>query len=127
MVRSAFCRQLEKHHKTKGSVVEKCRIANEVKCGGICSGMESTILQYATTLRFGIEPVQECGKNPGNPVELELEFGELDEASDALLLGFPDIAKLDTRFYIDDDENVWVEFRKLGVTTLAESQRVQND
>ena len=126
MIRTSFRDQLAKHGGTAKFVKERYKISNDVRCGGICSDMESTVMQHVTKLSFSLDPVNPDGKAPPDPVSLELEFGELDNASDPLLLGFPDIVKLDVRFFQDDDDNVWVEFGKLGISVLAESPKQQN-
>ena len=48
-------------------------------------------------------------------------MGELIGASDFPLMGFPDIARLDVRFFEDPDKNIWVEFNALGMSVLAET------
>ena len=126
MIRTSFRNQLAKHAGTSKFIKERCKISNDVRCGGICSDMESTVMQHVTRLGLTFDPVNSDGTAPPDPVSLELEFGELDNASDPLLLGFPDIVKLDVRFFQDDDDNVWLEFGKLGITVLAESPKQQN-
>ena len=49
-------------------------------------------------------------------------MGELGGAADALLMGFPEIAKFGCRFYDDEDGNLWVDFTRLGVVLLAEGK-----
>ena len=47
---------------------------------------------------------------------LDVQFAELEGAADALLIGFPDLVKWDTRFYEDADHHRWVEFKRYGFT-----------
>ena len=56
----------------------------------------------------------------GHEAMMEVNFGELAEASDALLIGFPDLARYGFQIHEDEDGLVWVTLAKLGVTMLAE-------
>ena len=53
-------------------------------------------------------------------VSAEVDFGELDGISENMMIGFPTLAEWGMNLDSDADGNVWVEFRKLGVTMLAE-------
>ena len=63
-------------------------------------------------------PVEEVpdGSGPPRTVNLEVEFGELDAASDVLFLGFPQILQWGIAFGRDDDGHGWMEIRKFGLT-----------
>ncbi len=50
-----------------------------------------------------------------------MQFGELDGISENLIVGFPMLARWGFGLDSDADGNIWVEFRKLGVTMLAGS------
>jgi len=54
-------------------------------------------------------------------------FSELPEGSDALLLGYPLLAEWGYHTYKDDDDVLWVEFKSLGVTLVAESPQALGD
>ena len=47
-------------------------------------------------------------------------FLEMENSSDALLLGFPELSNIGYSVYSDDDGVIWVSFLKLGVSLLAE-------
>ena len=52
---------------------------------------------------------------------MEVSFGEMEQASEGLILGWPDMVRYGFGTEEDDDGNIWVEFRKLGVTLLSET------
>ena len=52
--------------------------------------------------------------------EVEIGFAELADASDCLLVGFPTLAMWGFSVDEDADGHLWVEFRRLGITLLAE-------
>ena len=120
-IRTAFRKQLEKSAKTKCGVRERVKLAHTIQCTGMCDNMVSTEITRAVELNLMLE-----GLDPNGGIETPLPvlitptFVELDNASDALLIGFPEMVQYGVRFFADADGNVWVDFEKLGVTLLAE-------
>ena len=51
---------------------------------------------------------------------VDVTFGELGGISEAMIIGFPTLAKWGYALDADADGNIWVELRKLGITMLAE-------
>jgi hypothetical protein len=43
------------------------------------------------------------------------------DCADAIILGFPELARFGYQVEEDDDGHIWVHFHKLGVTILAET------
>ena len=127
MVRKGLVPKLQKRESTRDQIIARDRIIEDVTCAGICNGMSSNKVEVATKINLtfrGVDP--EGGKMPPT-VDHVIQFGELPDASDALLMGFPDICKLGVTFYQDSDDNVWVDFQALGVTLLAETQEEQRN
>ena len=120
MIRKEFCDKVRKHSSTCGSILQRNRIVDDVRCTGVCSGMSSAQLEHSALIQLTLDPVREDGGKPLDPVDLQLEMGELPGASDALLMGFPDIVRHQIKFYDDADGNIWVEWGLLGITVLAE-------
>ncbi|MCP4900485.1 MAG: hypothetical protein GY906_26270, partial [bacterium] len=52
-------------------------------------------------------------------------FGELEGASDALIVGYPTLAEWGFGLERDDDGIVWVELRSLGLRVPSETQQQQ--
>ena len=121
MVQKEFREKLQKNARTKDCLLERRRVRNHVHCTGICADMASNRIEYESVIELALDPVSEDGSKPPPLTSLILEMGELSGASDILLMGFPDIARLDVRFFEDADGNVWVEFNSLGVSVLAET------
>jgi hypothetical protein len=121
MIQKEFREKLSKNAQTKKGVIERRKIRGDVHCTGICAGMSSTKMEHEAVLELTLDPVSEDGSKPPPRTGLVLEMGELVGASDHLLMGFPDIVRLDVRFFDDPDGNVWVTFNSLGVTVLAET------
>ena len=121
MIQKEFRDKLAKHSSTSQQVLERHKIADDIHCTGICAGMSSNKLEHESLVRLTFDPVSEDGSKPPPPVDIDLPMGELPGAADYMLMGFPDIVRLNVRFYEDADLNVWVEFGALGITVLAET------
>lgn len=121
MIQKEFREKLQKNSQTRGCVIERRKIKGDVHCTGICADMSSNRIEHESVLELALDPVSEDGSKPPPRTFLTLEMGELKGASDFLLMGFPDIVRLNVRFFEDADLNVWVEFNSLGVTILAET------
>jgi len=122
VVRADFVKALLKNARTKDSVKERMSIRQSIVCSGICEGMKSEEMTRVARIEMFLDPVSEDGGKVSEPVAIELEMGELGGAADALLMGFPEIAKFGCRFYDDEDGNLWVDFTRLGVVLLAEGK-----
>ena len=120
MMRTKFARTLQRLAKTKDSVVERCRLKNKLYCTGVCEGMDSKLLTHTLTVKGNFVPLDPDGHKPPPPVSLDIEFGELENASDPMLIGFPDIIKWGCKFTVDADGNAWVSFENLGFSVLTE-------
>ena len=121
MIQKEFRDKLHKSSQTRGGLLERRRLRNHIHCTGICADMSSNRIEHESVVELTLDPVSEDGSKPPPRTSLTLEMGELSGASDILLMGFPDIARLDVRFFEDSDLNVWVEFNSLGVSVLAET------
>ena len=120
IVRKEFVQQLLKSDKTREMVGNRAATKEKIVCSGICKGMRSLAIEAVCDIDLVLESVAEDGITPNADVALKVCFAELSEAADALLIGYPEISAWDTHFWQDSDGNDWVEFRKLGVTLLAE-------
>ena len=123
MIRKEFSDKLQKNSHTCKQVLQRNRIIDEVRCTGVCDGMSSATLDFTALVQLTLDPVREDGGKPPPPVDFQLEMGELPNASDSLLMGFPDIVRHQIKFYDDADGNIWVDWGVLGVTVLAERRR----
>ena len=65
------------------------------------------------TLEFRDTITDEKGK-------IDACFGEMQDCADPLILGFPEIARWGLDIDEDDDRHIWVTFKKVGATVLAE-------
>jgi len=119
LIKTRFASDLRRSPKTRDSVVLRAKADRPVSCIGICQGMESPVLEHVTRLNLSFDEVSD-GRGKPRRVSTEVDFAELEGASDMLLLGFPQIAEWGLNITRDDDGHVWVEFTKLGVTVLSE-------
>ena len=62
-----------------------------------------------TTLRVSFK--DDSGNMPGVDANLDVRCGEMEDAGDPLLIGFPDLLNLAPKFERDEDGHVWVEFK----------------
>ena len=97
------------------------KIVPPLHCQGVCSGMKSADMTVAVTLNCQFEALDPDGHDLKEAPVLPVLFAELENAADALLIGFPEIVSWGCRFYDDADGNIWVDFTRLGFTALAES------
>ena len=121
LIRRSFLEQLRKGSQ-KTAIVKEERINPPLHCQGVCEGMKSADMVIAATLSLQFEALDPDGHNATEAPVLEVLFAELDNAADALLIGFPEIVSWGCRFFDDQDGNVWVDFTKLGFCVLAESK-----
>ena len=119
LVRTSFAEQLRKSPKTQKAVVPRGKADREITCVGMCEGMESNVISHVPRLACTFEEVPD-GSGLPRAVTLEVDFGELDAASDVLLLGFPQILQWGIAFGHDDDGHGWMEIRKFGLTAPIE-------
>jgi len=119
LVRSSFAEKLRTNSKTRDAVLGRGRADKPVICTGICSDMNSAVLEHVLNLRCRFDSVPD---GRGKPVscEVEISFSELEGASDCLLIGFPTLVKWGMSIDEDADGHLWVELRRLGVVLLAE-------
>ena len=83
---------------------------------GVIKGRQSSTITKAT--QIGLELPDTVSGKMG---KLEACFGEMNDCADAIILGFPELARYGYQVEEDDDGHVWVHFHKLGVTMLAET------
>jgi len=119
LIKTRFATDLRRSVKTRDSLVLRAKADRPVSCIGICQGMESPVLEHVTRINLSFDEVSD-GRGKPRRVSTEVDFAELEGASDMLLLGFPQIAEWGLNITRDDDGHVWVEFSKLGVTLLSE-------
>ena len=127
MIRAGLVPKLQKKDLTLPQIVSREKFIEEVTCSGICDGMSSSKVAHATKINLTFRGIDPEGGKPPPPVDHIIQFGELPNAADALLMGFPDICRLGVTFYQYSDDNVWVDFGALGVTLLAETQEEQRN
>ena len=84
--------------------------------------MKSADMTLAVTLDCQFEALDPDGHACKEAPLLPVLFAELDNAADALLIGFPEIVSWGCKFFDDPDGNIWVDFTKLGFCVLAESK-----
>lgn len=121
IIHKEFREQIQRNACTKSGILERRKIKGDIYCTGICADMSSNRIEHETVVELALDPVSEDGSKPPPRTFLTLEMGELNGASDFLLMGFPDIVRLHVMFYEDPDRNVWVEFNSLEVSVLAET------
>ena len=126
LIRAKFADQLRRSAKTREAVVRRFKGDRAILCEGVVKGMETKPVQVVDVLRLGLRS-DDGARRTGELVEVEAEFGELEDAADALLLGFPQALAWGAAFAKDVDGHVWVEFRTLGVTLLAEGPTVPSE
>ena len=119
LIRTGFAEQLRKNPKTQEAVVMRGRADRDITCVGMCEGMESNVISHVSRLACSFEEVPD-GSGPTKGVTVEIEFGELDGASDVLFLGFPQILEWGVAFSFDDDGNGWMDLRRFGVVVPIE-------
>jgi len=120
IIRKEFVQQLLRSEKTREWVGERCATTEKIICSGICKGMRSLAIEAVCDLTVLFQSISEDGITQDADVAVKVNFAELSEAADAMLIGYPELSAWDSHFWRDSDGNDWVEFRKLGVTLLAE-------
>ena len=88
LIRTGFAEQLRKNPKTQEAVVLRGRADRDITCVGMCEGMESNVISHVSRIARTFEEVPD-GTGATKGVTMEIEFGELDGASDVLFLGIP--------------------------------------
>ena len=83
---------------------------------GVIKGRQSSTITKATQIGLDLPDALR-----GKAGRLEACFGEMPDCADAIILGFPELARFGYQVEEDDDGHVWVHFHKLGVTMLAET------
>ena len=89
-------------------------------CEGIVEGSETTELNMVTTVSLVFKDAEANVRTGAQTAELPVAFGELSGISENMIIGLPTLAQWGMALDSDADGNVWVEFRKLGITMLAE-------
>ena len=79
-----------------------------------------TAMQMITKVKLCFKDAEANVRTGASVVETPVSFGELAGISENMIIGFPTLAQWGFTLDSDADGNVWVEFRKLGVTMLAE-------
>ena len=129
LVRKSFADQLRQNRSTRPGLVGRYRGKEAIMCEGVVKGMTTTPISVMSVFRLGLRAADPGGPmSTGAPqrrdvVHAEVAFGELEDAADAILIGFPELLKWEPAFCSDAEGNVWVELRALGVTLLAEGSR----
>ena len=108
LIRADFAAQLRKSQQTAEAVLQRAQADEAISCVGICSDMESGVLEFVQSLRLRFEGVRD-GRGSAPAAEIEVPFAELKGASDALLIGFPLLLSWGMQFDQDDDGNIWIE------------------
>ena len=121
LIRKSFLEQLKKGSQ-KSAIVKEERINPPLHCQGVCEGMKSADMTVAVTLNCQFEALDPDGHATKEAPVMPVLFAELDNAADALLIGFPEIVSWGCRFFDDQDGNIWVDFTRLGFCALAESK-----
>ena len=82
--------------------------------------METDPVHDHTTVKLTFKDTPEDGSRGKKDLSLEVIFGELKHACDALLIGFPTMLNWRTSFWKDDDGVPWVTFGTFGVSMPCE-------
>ena len=109
----------------QSAIVKEEKITPALHCQGVREGMLSADMTVAVTLNCRFETLDPDGRSVQEAPSLPILIAELENAADALLIGFPEIVAWGCRFFDDADGNVWVDFARLGFTALAESKSNQ--
>ena len=118
LARTSFAEQLRKDHRTKGATYGPRPLSRPVVLEGVIKGRQSSTITKATQIGLDLPDTLS-----GKMGRLEACFGEMPDCADAIILGFPELARYGYQVEEDDDGHVWVHFHKLGVTMLAETPR----
>ena len=103
---------------------DRFRVANPRTCEGIQQGSETEPILALQELQLKFDPIR--GQEDGEqPVEVDVEFGEMADISEAMLIGKPTLESWGYAMDQDDQGNSIVELRKLGVTILGLRPREQ--
>ena len=121
LIRKSFLEQLRKGSNSK-TIVKEERTNPPLHCQGVCAGMKSTDMTTAVTLDCQFQALDPAGHTSKEAPVVQVLFAELENAADALLIGFPEIVAWGCKFFDDEDGNIWVDFTKLGCCALAESK-----
>ena len=121
LIRSSFAKQIRSGNR-KHAVKRREEIVPPLHCQGVCADMKSVDMTKAITLGLEFETLSPDGGTAAAAPEVEVTFAELDEAADALLIGFPELVSWGVRFYDDSDGNIWIDFEKLGICALADAK-----
>ena len=127
LVRQSFVEQLRRNPKTKDALIRRGRGDRVINCTGICKGMSTASIEYCSEIELLWKSVSSDGSKPPPDFSRRVMFSELPEGSDALLLGYPLLAEVGYHTYKDDDDVLWVEFKGLGVTLVAENPPALGD
>ena len=119
-IRESFRNQLEKASQTKSSLLLRQEGDRAIQCTGITKEMETAPVAFHTTVKLIFKDVPEDGTKGKKDVPVEVIFGELKEACDVLLVGFPTMLKWGTDFWADDDGLPWVTLKAFGITMPCE-------
>jgi hypothetical protein len=82
--------------------------------------MNTPPVKHHTTLKVKFSDVPDDGVHAAPEKILEVSFGELESASDCLLIGYPTLLDWGPHFFRDIDGNPWVDFIKLYVAMPTE-------
>ena len=115
LIRTSFAKQLRQSRRTRSATFGPRPLSRPVSIEGVMKGKPSATIAQATQVSMDLQD-----SLSGAQGKFEVCFAEMDECADALIIGFPDLARFGYSVEEDDDGHIWVSFAKLGVTLLAE-------
>lgn len=121
LIRTSFAQQITKGSH-KHAVKRREEISPPLHCQGVCADMKSADMTKAITLGLVFQSVNPDGGATSTAPEVEVTFAELEGAADALLIAFPEMVRWGVHFYDDADGNIWVDFKRLGIVTIADDK-----
>ena len=115
VIRTSFAEQLRANKVTKGDAYGPRPLSRAIVMEGFMAGSLSQELDMATQVKLGFTDV-----TTANEEKFEVCFAECADSADAMLIAFPDLARMGYAIEDDDDGYIWITLRKLGVTLQAE-------
>jgi hypothetical protein len=116
LIRTSFADKLRQSVHTKSALVSRIRAKNGILCEGVVSGMTTEPISVFDTFRLAFQSTDPAERTKGRSGQgsVDIAFGELSSAADALLIGFPDLLSLCPTFRTDSDGAYRLGWRVLG-------------
>ena len=122
MIRTSFADQLRKNKKTKTATYGPRPLSRPVLLEGVIKGRPAATIDQATQATLSLQDALS-----GADGVMEVCFAEMADCADAMIIGFPDLARFGYMVEEDDDGHIWVNLAKLGITMLAETPQAEGE